>query len=171
MRSALSSSRFSWVALQSSRSPTTEERQATRIRARTKDGSWVPSHTFKHATAAPPRPKRKKCASGFCKTLQNSVFPFGTRNAPVLRGLVTALVGSVQVGRAKEIEPMTVRKLISVASLLGALLIVGCGSSASNVCDNCDFPDNRGACEEFFNSCEGPDCEERALARCADPFL
>jgi len=66
---------------------------------------------------------------------------------------------------------MTIRKLIGVASLLGALSLVGCGDSAKNVCDNCDFPDKRGECEDFYKNCDGPDCEEQALFRCADPGL
>ena len=65
---------------------------------------------------------------------------------------------------------MTVRTLIAAAALLGSLLIVGCGDSAKNVCDDCEISDQRSLCEDFYNSCEGPDCTERALARCADPI-
>jgi len=63
---------------------------------------------------------------------------------------------------------MTLRKLISVASLLAALSIAGCGDN--NVCDNCEISNQRELCENFLRDCGGPDCSERALALCADPI-
>jgi hypothetical protein len=62
---------------------------------------------------------------------------------------------------------MTLRKLISVASLLAALSIAGCGDE---VCDRCEIGNQRELCREFLRDCDGPDCEERALALCADPI-
>ena len=61
---------------------------------------------------------------------------------------------------------MAVGKFISIASLLGALSLVGCGDSAKNVCDGCQVQDLRSECEEFFKACDGPDCEVLALAQC-----
>ena len=61
---------------------------------------------------------------------------------------------------------MAVGKFISIASLLGALSLVGCGGSARNVCDACQVQDLRSECEEFYNLCDGPDCEELALTQC-----
>ena len=63
---------------------------------------------------------------------------------------------------------MTLRKLISVASLLAALSIAGCGDD--NVCDNCEFSNQRDLCENFLRDCDGPDCPEQALFLCADPI-
>lgn len=63
---------------------------------------------------------------------------------------------------------MTVRKLISVVSLLGAFAIVGCGDN--NVCDNCEISNQRNLCEDFLKDCDGPDCSEQALFLCADPI-
>jgi len=65
---------------------------------------------------------------------------------------------------------MTVLRLIAVASLLGALSIVGCGDSAKNVCDDCEISDQRDLCESVYNDCTAGDCEVRALAACADPI-
>ena len=53
--------------------------------------------------------------------------------------------------------------------MLAAFSIAGCGDSAKNVCDDCEIDNQRNLCEDFYNDCEGPDCVERALARCADP--
>lgn len=64
---------------------------------------------------------------------------------------------------------MRVLRLIAVASLLGALSIVGCGDSAKNVCDNCEISNQRELCENVYNECTAGDCEARALAACADP--
>lgn len=67
---------------------------------------------------------------------------------------------------------MTVRKMVSIASLLGALSLVGCGDSANQVCDECQVQDLRGECEEFYNVCiqddagEPDDCAVGALAQC-----
>lgn len=63
---------------------------------------------------------------------------------------------------------MTLQKLLSVAALLAALSIAGCGDE--NVCDNCDISDQRDRCEDFLRDCDGPDCPEQALLRCADPI-
>jgi hypothetical protein len=62
---------------------------------------------------------------------------------------------------------MTLRKLISVASLLAALSIAGCGDE---VCDRCEIGNQREACRNFLRDCDGPNCEAQALARCADPI-
>ena len=61
---------------------------------------------------------------------------------------------------------MTIGRFILIASLLGALSIAGCGGSAKNVCDACDVQELRSECEEFYNACDGPDCEELALTQC-----
>lgn len=63
---------------------------------------------------------------------------------------------------------MTLRKLISVASLVAALSIAGCGDN--NVCDNCEISNQRELCEEVLKDCGGSDCSARALAACADPI-
>ena len=68
------------------------------------------------------------------------------------------------VGRTREIETMTVLRLISVASLLAALSIAGCGDD--DVCRNCETEAQREACREFLRDCDGPTCEEQALDRC-----
>ena len=65
---------------------------------------------------------------------------------------------------------MTVRTLIAAVALLGSLLIVGCGDSAKNVCDDCEISDQRDLCESVYNDCTAGDCEARALAACADPI-
>ena len=75
--------------------------------------------------------------------------------------MVAPLVGSL--GWTREIETMTLRKLISVASLLAALSIAGCGDE---VCDRCENGEQREACREFLRDCDGPTCEEQALDRC-----
>jgi hypothetical protein len=62
---------------------------------------------------------------------------------------------------------MTLRKLISVASLLAALSIAGCGDE---VCDNCEISNQRDLCKDFLRDCTAGDCEARALLLCADPI-
>ena len=62
---------------------------------------------------------------------------------------------------------MTLGRFISIASLLGALSIVGCGGSAKNVCENCDVSERRDECENYYNNCDGVDCEVEALALCS----
>ena len=118
----------------------------------------------KHAPAAPPGPKRKSCTLRLCEThSKTACFSDGTGIDISLHGLVAPLVGSL-VGRTREIETMTLRKLISVASLLAALSIAGCGDD--DVCENCDAGDSREDCRRFLRDCDGPTCEEQALDRC-----
>jgi len=63
---------------------------------------------------------------------------------------------------------MAVGKFISIASLLGALSIVGCGDSGRNVCKECDNSQREDECRAFLETCNvGPDCPEQALALCS----
>jgi hypothetical protein len=63
---------------------------------------------------------------------------------------------------------MTLRKLISVASLLAALSIAGCGDD--DICENCVVSDQRNLCRDALRDCDGDDCEDIALAECAEPI-
>lgn len=60
---------------------------------------------------------------------------------------------------------MTIGRFISIASLLGALSIVGCGDN--DVCDNCDVQERKDDCKDFLKNCDGPDCPEQALVLCS----
>ena len=120
--------------------------------------AWGPQ-TFRSSLSAHPLRRHAPNAS------KTACFPNATGIDIGLHGLAAPRVGSL-VGRTREIETMTLRKLISVASLLAALSIAGCGDD--EVCHNCEVGELREDCRDFLRDCDGSDCEDQALLECAE---
>jgi len=67
---------------------------------------------------------------------------------------------------------MKLHRVFLIAVLTGAFAVVGCdsgsgGQSASEVCDECDNSNLKGACESAYNTCIAADPGGNVQEKCA----